>query len=547
LEDDPILKDLLKQLDRIETRRGFAKWKNQFLTQFEMHLEGTNVTKASHKYHSFAKRIDRLALLLKTLEGLIRSGDCSTEKCTVKSRQSLSELQKALTGMIEHTQALVPGTLEVEQKAGYTKFDMGAVLVRDGFVEYDRLCICNEILLHMKDIALTEVADRQLLEEMDRYWQKVEAFYQIMGTDLGLHGAILRCRKILRAEDDEFLQYENNKDLHPFDKEALEEVRALSEKEKQQKAKSLYNDSASEEDDEDGDEKLSELTTPTNSASEPPPTSDLDAKQTKSIKKKKSNDMDDLDAKQPKTRGTKKDDWENLREDPPKSTQRFEKVEIYGLDLPLRLIKLGDSIGSSTDLSDVSDYESWCWALELPEPAPIEDLPDPTPVTTVKNDEDFPDEELKAPSKKEAPVKEKSQKKEPEIRLDEFDDDIFGASTEKAESEPEDLVSVDYDLAEKKTKKTKKKGLQRRSRMKSAPAKPRDDIDPETGLPYKLLGLSKMDDDDLLSSDDDEIAKARRKKGEKAFKWNSEGYYHGDAAGWRIASSMRKANNDSKS
>mmetsp|Transcript_4532 Transcript_4532/g.12578 ORF Transcript_4532/g.12578 Transcript_4532/m.12578 type:complete len:307 (-) Transcript_4532:247-1167(-) len=209
LEEDPVLKDLLKKLDRIETRRGFARWKKHFLKQFEAHLEGPSISKAGAKYHGFAKRLDRMVLLLKVLERLMSEGNLTHDKVTVKSRQSLSELQKQLTGMILHTQQLVPGTLEQENQAGYTKFDMGAVLVRDGFVEYDRLCLCRDVLWHMRDALLNEIADRQLLEEMGRYESHLDAFCDIMGNDLGLHGAMLKCRDILRAEDDEFLKYES--------------------------------------------------------------------------------------------------------------------------------------------------------------------------------------------------------------------------------------------------------------------------------------------------------------------------------------------------
>ena len=59
LDEDPLLKELLKQLDRIENRRSFAKWKEQFTKQFEVHLEGAKVKKAGRKYHSFAKRLDK--------------------------------------------------------------------------------------------------------------------------------------------------------------------------------------------------------------------------------------------------------------------------------------------------------------------------------------------------------------------------------------------------------------------------------------------------------------------------------------------------------
>lgn len=340
LEEDPLLKELLKQLDRIETRRGFAKWKPQFLDQFEVHLEGTNVTKAGQKYHSLAKRLDRLALLLKKMEGLISSGECSEEHCTVKARQCLTELQKALTGMIGHTESLVPGTHEMEKEVGYTKFDMGAVLVRDGFVEYDRLCICNEILSHMSNIALAKVADRQLLEEMDRYWTKVQGFYQIMGTDLGLDKAILRCRKILRAEDDEFFEITEAQTAHDVDSPRVKPLYDDDTESKVREEKASLQQHREEQ----------QQGRPESSLPNSGHTSD---KETYKKGKRGEGSLDELDR----------------RQQPTPTPQRFERVEIYGHELPLRLIKIADD-SSFTDLSSVSDYDSWCWELELPEPTP---------------------------------------------------------------------------------------------------------------------------------------------------------------------------------
>ena len=433
LEEDPLLKELLKQLDRIETRRGFAKWKSQFLEQFEVHLEGTNVTKAGQKYHSFARRLDRMALLLKKLEGLISTGECSSSHCTVKARQSLTELQKALTGMIRHTEALVPGTYEMEREAGYTKFDMGAVLVRDGFVEYDRLCICNEILLYMKDITLKNVADRLLLEEMDRYWNKVQVFYQIMGTDLGLDKAILRCRKILRADDDEFFEI----------------TEAQASEPEPPRVKSLYNDDT--ESDRDASEEIRLESRP--SQQEPPPKS-------YSGKNKK--------GKRGKTRGGDLDELDE-RQEPIPSPQRFEKVEIYGLDLPLRLIKISDEL-SVTDLSSVSDYDSWCWELELPEPTP----PPPPPPTAG------------------------------DALLEE---DLMTKSLEK--NEP-------LQVEDAKNKKTKKK--EKNDRV-AEPELPRNDNADE--------------------GEDEGTADGDRKL---RYRWTGKDYYHGaDAAGWRIAGTLKKA------
>ena len=364
LDEDPVLKDLLKKLDRIETRRGFARWKRHFLRQFEQHLEGPSIQNAGKKYHTFAKRLDILVMLIKQLEQLMSDGCLTLDKVTVKARQSLGELQKQLSGMIQHTRELVPGTLDEENAVGYTKFDMGAVLVRDGFVEYDRLCLCRDVLWHMRGAILDEIADRQLLEEMQRYEQHLEAFCAIMGSDLGLQGAMLKCRDILRADDDEFYQYEHEQHLE-------RPKRALG---------------ASEYDDDDADWTEEEVSSSEESSSE-------------------SEDDDDED-----------DD------DDDDESSYYSVVEICGMEIPLRLSKYNDDSSWSDDVSDISDDESWTWTLKVPDPPKakkkksVKDLLPSTkglPSISLGDDDDDEDDDKK--NKKKPTL--------PSVSLDHDDDD----------------------------------------------------------------------------------------------------------------------------
>lgn len=343
LDQDPVLKDLLRKLDLIETRRGFARWKKHFLLQFESHLEGVSITKAGQKYHAFARRLDRLVLLLKALERLMSAGDLSATKVTVKSRQSLGELQKQLTGMIQHTQALIPGTLEQENQVGYTKFDMGAVLVRDGFVEYDRLCLCRDVLYHMTEALLREVADRQLLEEMERYEQHLEAFCGIMGNDLGLNGAMLKCRDILRSDDEEFYQYENENGV-------IVTVAAS----KTSSYCSEYDEEADEEDEDDEDEEEEE--------------------------------EDEEEEEEEDEEGDYAHAYQQQLHQQPQQEEEYESdsnmISLCGMVIPLRLTKVKSTSNGGTmtatscydDLSDnVSELSddsggSWYWSLTVPAP-----------------------------------------------------------------------------------------------------------------------------------------------------------------------------------
>jgi hypothetical protein len=61
------------------------------------------------------------------------------ERCTVKTRKCLTEVGHQTTVGILQTEALLPGTSAEEKKAGYTKVNVRAALMRDGFVQYGRL------------------------------------------------------------------------------------------------------------------------------------------------------------------------------------------------------------------------------------------------------------------------------------------------------------------------------------------------------------------------------------------------------------------------
>jgi hypothetical protein len=106
---------------------------------------------------------------------------------------------------------MMPATLEEVASLGYSKFHLGAVLIRDGFVEYDRLMICDEILQYLRSKALQAVADRILLDEMEYYHDRLQMFCDVM-ADLGLYNAMVKCRELLYLEDSEDEDSQSNGD-----------------------------------------------------------------------------------------------------------------------------------------------------------------------------------------------------------------------------------------------------------------------------------------------------------------------------------------------
>ena len=173
LKLDPELKEMLGQLELVKTARTFKRWKNSFLTRWEEFLEQENVGSADSAYKEFAQNMGHFVNLIHTVNAHIGKHELTVERTTVKARNALNEMSKILTLIIDEQDALIPQTAVFEKNRGYNKFHMGAVLIRDNFGEYGRLTQCRDILQHMRSQSLNQVADKQILEEMDNYTVKL--------------------------------------------------------------------------------------------------------------------------------------------------------------------------------------------------------------------------------------------------------------------------------------------------------------------------------------------------------------------------------------
>ena len=192
LKQDAELKEMLGQLEFIKTGRTFRRWKTSFLTRWEEFLEQENIEHADDAYQKFAQNMSKFVILVDAVNTHVANNDLSANRTTVKGRNSLNEMNKNLTLIIDEHDALIPQTNQVEKKCGYNKFHMGAILIRDNFKEYGRLSDCRDTLQHMRTVSLNDVADKQILEEMDNFATILQKFCDVM-ADLGLFGTFVTC------------------------------------------------------------------------------------------------------------------------------------------------------------------------------------------------------------------------------------------------------------------------------------------------------------------------------------------------------------------
>lgn len=191
LKHDTELKEMLGQLEYIKTGRTFRRWKTSFLTRWEEFLEQENIEHADDAYQKFAKNMSKFVNLVDAVNKHVANNDLTAQRTTVKGRNALNEMNKNLTLIIDEQDALIPQTNQLEKKCGYNKFHMGAILIRDNFKEYGRLSDCRDTLQHMRTVSLNDVADKQILEEMDNFATILQKFCDVM-ADLGLFGKFIQ-------------------------------------------------------------------------------------------------------------------------------------------------------------------------------------------------------------------------------------------------------------------------------------------------------------------------------------------------------------------
>jgi hypothetical protein len=252
-KSDAELKGMLDKLEYVNTARSFRRWRSTFLSQFEKYLEESGIAVADSANQRFAKSLEAFTKLTDKVNAYVDSGDLSVEKyfSSVKARNCLNEWARMMTQIILQLDDLIPSTGAVEKQKGYNKFHMGAVLIRDDFAEYGHLTDVQTILKHMRDVSLNQVADKQVLEEMDNYSVKLQKFCDVM-ADICLYEVMLKCREFAEPVDDLsdiiFLDLKTGGIGYMSREECLEK-RVLTTNNPDDKGKEIFNEVCTEEED----------------------------------------------------------------------------------------------------------------------------------------------------------------------------------------------------------------------------------------------------------------------------------------------------------
>jgi ubiquitin C len=201
LKSDPELQMLLKKVDKIKKYKSFQRWKTRFLERLEQFLYEEGMVPAENSCNDFANLLKKFVKSTDKVQAFIEKGDLGDDKKTVKAALSLNEMCNSLTTAVQQVETLIPSKSQEEKKRGYTKFHLGAVLIRQGFHQYVTMKAIEDAL---KDIGgkLETVADRQQHDLFAVYSTQVQRFCDVM-ADLNLYEVMLKCLEFAEEPEEE--------------------------------------------------------------------------------------------------------------------------------------------------------------------------------------------------------------------------------------------------------------------------------------------------------------------------------------------------------
>ena len=201
MKADPELMTLTKKVEHIKKYKSFNKWKTKFLDRLDTLLYEKGMKPADQSCTEFDNLLEKQLKFANKVSTHIEKGELSDERKTVKAALALSEMCKVLTTVVEETQTLVPGTKKEEKMKGFTKFHLGAALVRQGFHQYGSMCAIETFCKEIRE-PLHYVADRQQHELFEYYALVFERWIDVI-KDMGLYEIMLACQKFRHPPEEE--------------------------------------------------------------------------------------------------------------------------------------------------------------------------------------------------------------------------------------------------------------------------------------------------------------------------------------------------------
>ena len=201
IKSDAQLKVLVKKLDNVKKYNTFQRWKSSFLNRFDEFLYEKGIEPAEKDCNTLDGNLKRLVGETTKVLDFIHKGDLGEEKKTVRAALALNEMCNSLEKVRGEIEMLIPSLKSEEKRRGFSKFHLGAVLIRQNFHQYVSMKVIEDALMEIGE-KLEHVADRQQHDLFFYYKKQFKTFCDIL-ADMALYTIMVKCIEFSKPPDEE--------------------------------------------------------------------------------------------------------------------------------------------------------------------------------------------------------------------------------------------------------------------------------------------------------------------------------------------------------
>lgn len=186
IDNDDRLKGLLSGIKDIKTRKAYNVWRKTFLKIYTKYLDSNGILNGKDANYRLLKQLERLENRIELIRPTLEDETVDT----ANGRRLLTNLTDEVLATERKVQELMPKTNADEERFGFDKFELAAVLLEDGFHGYDAMIQMRQQLESIIAHLLYENTNEITI--IHQYSDSVESFIKVM-EDLKLVKIMNHC------------------------------------------------------------------------------------------------------------------------------------------------------------------------------------------------------------------------------------------------------------------------------------------------------------------------------------------------------------------
>lgn len=183
----------------INSEEAFKGWKDSFMEQYKKFLDPAGVENAEMSNARLLRSLERLASTVITVKKFVDEDKITAETQSVQGMRHLTNMTDQMAETEKEIARFMPTTGAEETAMGYDKFELGAVMIEDGFHVYEHLKTTKDIIQHLQGKVLNDVLQSNKLSIIQFYLRQIQTFCDVM-ADLGLFGLMERLMEIYQIK-----------------------------------------------------------------------------------------------------------------------------------------------------------------------------------------------------------------------------------------------------------------------------------------------------------------------------------------------------------